>query len=84
MRLGASAIPFEQKAPNGAMLSAFREAGIESLELCDYHPRFACDGAGFPHSTCDLATLDPVARKRSLDDHYKVVDLAPLWAAAFW
>ena len=40
MKLGASTIPFRAEPLDRAMLAMFREAGIESLELCDYHPNF--------------------------------------------
>jgi sugar phosphate isomerase/epimerase len=40
MKLGASTIPFGQEPLDEAMLATFKEAGIESLELCDYHSNF--------------------------------------------
>ena len=40
MRLGASTIPFRGDPLTSDVLASFREAGIESLELCDYHPNF--------------------------------------------
>ena len=47
MKLGASTIPFRQEPLTSEVLATFGEAGIESLELCDYHPNFSYDDAGF-------------------------------------
>lgn len=100
MKLGASTIPFRKEPLDRAMLAIFKEAGVESLELCDYHPNFAYDDVDFCRflqqsldemefhlnsihvhmktrdSSCDLATLDPAVREKSLDDHRQVVELA--------
>ncbi len=40
MKLGASTIPFRSEPLTSDVLASFSEAGIESLELCDYHPNF--------------------------------------------
>ena len=47
MKLGASTIPFREQPLNREVLTTFTEAGIESLELCDYHPNFLYDDADF-------------------------------------
>ena len=47
MKLGASTIPFRQEPLTSEVLATFGKAGIESLELCDYHPNFCYDDAGF-------------------------------------
>lgn len=47
MKLGASTIPFRQEPLTSDVLATFSEAGIESLELCDYHPNFSYSDAGF-------------------------------------
>ena len=49
MKLGASTIPFKQDPLDREMLSTFKEAGVESLELCDYHANFDYGDAGFLH-----------------------------------
>ena len=47
MKLGASTIPFRADPLTSDVLAAFSQAGIESLELCDYHPNFSYADAGF-------------------------------------
>ena len=47
MKLGASTIPFRGELLTREVLARFSEAGIESLELCDYHPNFAFADSGF-------------------------------------
>lgn len=47
MRLGASTIPHRREPLTRSVLEAYHAAGIESLELCDYHPNFAYDDASF-------------------------------------
>ena len=47
MRLGASTIPFKQEPLTSEVLERFRVEGIESLELCDYHPNFAYEDPDF-------------------------------------
>ena len=47
VKLGASTIPFRSDPLNGDVLTAFSETGVESLELCDYHPNFSYTDAGF-------------------------------------
>ena len=47
MKLGASTIPFRGELLTREVLARFSEAGIESLELCDYHPNFDFADSGF-------------------------------------
>ena len=47
MKLGASTIPFREELLTREVLARFSEAGIESLELCDYHPNFDFADSGF-------------------------------------
>ena len=47
MKLGASTIPFRGEPLTREVLAKFSEAGIESLELCDYHPGFNFPDKGF-------------------------------------
>jgi len=47
MKLGASTIPNRQQPLTRSILEGYRAAGIESLELCDYHPNFAYDDNAF-------------------------------------
>ena len=47
MKLGASTIPFLKEPLTHEVLAKFRDAGIESLELCDYHPNFDFYDSGF-------------------------------------
>ena len=47
MKLGASTIPFLKEPLTREVLAKFRDAGIESLELCDYHPNFDFSDSGF-------------------------------------
>lgn len=47
MKLGASTIPHRQEPLTRGLLETYHAAGIESLELCDYHPNFAYDDASF-------------------------------------
>ena len=47
MKLGASTIPFLGEPLTHEVLARFSEAGIESLELCDYHPNFDFADSGF-------------------------------------
>jgi hypothetical protein len=47
MKLGASTIPFRQEPLTNEVLAKFHDVGIESLELCDYHPNFLYEDAGF-------------------------------------
>ena len=47
MKLGASTIPFLGEPLTHEVLAKFRDAGIESLELCDYHPNFDFADSGF-------------------------------------
>ncbi len=47
MKLGISTIVFEREPLTNEVLSTFSAAGIESLELCDYHANFQYEEAGF-------------------------------------
>lgn len=47
MKLGASTIPHRDEPLTRSMLESYRAVGIESLELCDYHPNFDYDDASF-------------------------------------
>jgi sugar phosphate isomerase/epimerase len=47
MKLGASTIPHRQQPLTRSLLETYRAAGIESLELCDYHPNFDYDDDSF-------------------------------------
>ena len=47
MKLGASTIPFRGEPLTHEVLAKFKDAGIESLELCDYHPNFTFADFGF-------------------------------------
>ncbi len=47
MKLGASTIPHRQQPLTRSLLETYRTAGIESLELCDYHPNFDYEDASF-------------------------------------
>jgi sugar phosphate isomerase/epimerase len=47
MKLGASTIPHRQNPLTREIFEIYHAAGIESLELCDYHPNFDYDDAGF-------------------------------------
>ena len=47
MRLGASTIPHRTEPLTRSVLESYHAAGIESLELCDYHPNFTYDDTSF-------------------------------------
>lgn len=47
MKLGASTIPYSEQALTAAVLESFADAGVESLELSDFHPNFVFDDASF-------------------------------------
>ena len=47
MKLGASTIPYRSEPLTHEVLAKFSEVGIESLELCDYHPNFTFADFGF-------------------------------------
>jgi sugar phosphate isomerase/epimerase len=47
VKLGASTIPFRLEPLTSDVLTTFSAAGIQSLELCDYHPNFSYADAGF-------------------------------------
>ncbi|MDP7612065.1 MAG: hypothetical protein QGH62_06450, partial [Nitrospinaceae bacterium] len=47
MKLGASTIPFKQNPLTRTTLENFKAAGIESLELSDFHPNFSFEDADF-------------------------------------
>ena len=47
MKIGASTIPYRDVPLTRDILAAFKDAGIESLELCDYHPNFSYVDADF-------------------------------------
>ena len=47
MKIGASTIPHRQSPLTRELLKVYVDAGIESLELCDYHPNLDFDDAGF-------------------------------------
>ena len=47
MKLGASTIPHKEQVLTTAVLESFAAAGVESLELSDFHPNFEFDDADF-------------------------------------
>ena len=47
MKLGASTIPFREGPLTETTLACFSDAGVESLELSDYHPNFLFEDADF-------------------------------------
>ena len=81
MKLGASTIPFAKEPLTSDVLAKFSDAGIESLELCDYHPNFLYDDDAFC-SFLQSALRDMAFHVNSIHIHLKhrdqTCDLASL------
>ena len=79
--IGASTIPFRDEPLTGDVLAKFSDAGIESLELCDYHPNFLYDDAAF-RAFLQRALRDMAFHLNSIHIHLKhrdqTCDLASL------
>ena len=84
MKLGASTIPFKNEPLTSDVLRTFSDAGIESLELCDYHPNFEYDDDAF-RAFLQRALRDMAFHLNSIHIHLKhrdqTCDLASLDAA---
>jgi sugar phosphate isomerase/epimerase len=73
MKIGASTILYRDRPLNWALFDEFKQAGIESLELTDYHPEFSyTDDAGF--MALELAMRDLSLHLNSLHIHLEQFD----------
>jgi sugar phosphate isomerase/epimerase len=70
LKLGASTIPFAKEPLTSDVLAKFSDAGIESLELCDYHPNFLYDDDAFC-SFLQSALRDMAFHLNSIHIHLK-------------
>ena len=73
MKIGASTILYRDRPLNWTLFDEFKQAGIESLELTDYHPEFSyTDDAGF--MALELAMRDLSLHLNSLHIHLEQFD----------
>ena len=68
MKIGASTILHRDRPLDRDLFREFQEAGIESLELTDYHPDFDYDDLG---AFADL-------RSAIVDERFRPADFEPL------
>ena len=73
MKIGASTILYRDRPLNWTLFHEFQQAGIESLELTDYHPEFSyTDLEAF--TALYLAMRDLSLHLNSLHIHLEIFD----------